>query len=131
MVSEVITLDDDTKVARIAAEKLKHGTYYLVETKAPDGYYSLEGPIKIEVNVSSTDAVTVKAFMNGKEITMPMLQRTEAGKNDWRLKVVNNSGAALPNTGGPGTLLFTVPGFFLLTFALAGILLTRRHRTIY
>lgn len=114
LVSDVVTLEDDTVVARIAVEKLKHGTYYLVETKAPDGYNSLEGPIKIEVKVDSHDTVTVEASMNGKPIAIPHLQQTEAGKNDWRLEVVNESGAVLPHTGGPGTLFLTILGGSLI-----------------
>ena len=123
----MVTLEDDTAVARIAVEKLKHGTYYLVETKAPDGYNSLEGPIKIEVKVDSHDTVTVEASMNGKPIAIPHLQQTEAGKNDWRLEVVNESGAVLPHTGGPGTLFLTILGGSLIVGG--GVLLWRRRRS--
>jgi len=128
LVTEVTVLEDGTKVSRIALEKLKHGTYYLVETLAPSGYYSLEGPIKIEVKVDTSDNVTVEASMNGEPITMPMLQQTEAGKYDWRLKVVNNSGAELPYTGGSGVGAFYVLGGILIMAA--ALLLWRKRRLV-
>ena len=40
----------------------------------------------------------------------------------------NTPGAALPESGGPGTRMFTILGSVLLAFA--GILLIRRRRTI-
>ena len=49
-------------------------------------------------------------------------------KEDKVFTVGNQPGAALPNTGGPGTWLFTVFGSFLIL--LSGALLWRRRRLI-
>ena len=43
-------------------------------------------------------------------------------------KVENEPGAALPNTGGPGTRLFTILGSIMILGA--GVLLWRRRRLI-
>ena len=42
--------------------------------------------------------------------------------------ITNEKGAALPNTGGPGTRIFTILGSMLI--CLAGALLVRRRRLI-
>lgn len=34
---------------------LEAGTYYLVETKAPDGYNKVSGPIKVMINQSTDE----------------------------------------------------------------------------
>ena len=46
----------------------------------------------------------------------------------WIVTIRNDSGVALPSTGGPGTRLFTLLGIMLI--ALTGILLWRRQRCI-
>ena len=140
LVSEVITLDDYTKVALISVEKLKPGIYYLVETDAPDGFKALDGPIKIEVtvetevttsvidgeeHVATKDTVEAQASKNGVKIEYPAFGPVKAGENDWQLKVVNESGYELPSTGGPGTHLLYFFGA-LLTVLSGVILLARR-----
>ena len=45
-----------------------------------------------------------------------------------KAQVENESGAALPSTGGPGTKMFTIFGSILVLFA--GLLLTQKHRFI-
>lgn len=79
---------------------LAYGEYYLVETKAPDGYNALREPVKFTVSANSHLAEN-------------------------RIVVTNTSGAELPETGGIGTGLFTVSGLFLIC---AAVLLARKFR---
>ena len=116
----------DSTDALIYEDVLKPGTYYLVETKAPDGYLLLEAPIKIELKeASETGTITVEASIAGKQITYPKLSKDSESGN-WKLKVTNNAGFVLPSTGGSGTRLFMIVGS-ILTLG-AGLLLWRSRR---
>ena len=76
---------------------LAAGTYYLKETKAPEGYNKLTDAIKVTITKSTT-----------------------ADENDWTLtvengtavdkivKIENSTGSILPSTGGMGTIIFAV-----------------------
>ena len=83
---------------------LANGDYYLVETKAPDGYNRLTEPHKVTVAGSSTDTAKLTATA----------------------KVANKTGAVLPSTGGMGTTVFYVLGFVLVVGA--GVLLVTKKR---
>lgn len=80
---------------------LAYGDYYLVETKAPDGYNKLRQAVKFTINATS---------------------HTDTGK----LTVQNTTGTELPETGGIGTLPFTLTGTALLLCA-AWLLLKRKN----
>ncbi|MBR1983867.1 MAG: LPXTG cell wall anchor domain-containing protein [Clostridia bacterium] len=71
-----------------------NGTYYLEETEAPDGYNKLTAPQKFIISDANLDAT-----FNGE------IYSTGSG-----VHVVNKTGSMLPETGGLGTLLFTVLG---------------------
>ncbi|HFI0137311.1 TPA: isopeptide-forming domain-containing fimbrial protein [Streptococcus suis] len=76
---------------------LNAGTYQLVETKAPDGYALLTSPINFEVGPGTwTD--------------------TSATAIDGHARV-NNKKVTIPQTGGIGTLVFTVVGLSAMVFA--------------
>ncbi len=128
--STIKTLDDGSKEAEVTTDKLKHGTYWLVETDAPDNYFDLDGPIRIDVSVQSSettgDQVIVKAYMNGTEIKNPYLITTSTGANDWVLKVENKQGYELPSAGGIGTTIFYILGSLLVIGS--GIFLVARRR---
>ncbi|WP_278568499.1 SpaH/EbpB family LPXTG-anchored major pilin [Amedibacillus dolichus] len=76
----------------ITISGLADGKYTLVETKAPDGYNKLDTPTTITITAESTD--------KGENVTV-------SGNT---VTVKNNKGSLLPETGGMGTVLFTVVG---------------------
>lgn len=92
---------------RIDIEGLKAGTYYLKETKAPDGYNLLKKIQTIEIGEDGL----IK--LNGNEITDDV-------------KVKNNSGIELPSTGGMGTTLIYLAGIVLVV--LSGYVLISKRR---
>ena len=91
-------------VYNLVINGLKAGTYWLRETKAPDGYNLLKNDIKI----------TVKNNKDGSyEISK---DDTKADNNIVIIK--NTSGSKLPETGGTGTLLLTAVGALLVAVAM-------------
>lgn len=76
----------------IIIDGLDAETYTLVETKAPDGYNKLDNPTAITIEATSNN--------NGTDVTV-------TGDT---VTVENNKGSLLPETGGMGTVLFTVVG---------------------
>lgn len=92
---------------RIDIEGLKAGTYYLKETKAPDGYNLLK---KIQIIKIGEDGSII---LNGTAITDDV-------------KVKNNSGIELPSTGGMGTTLIYLAGIVLVV--LSGYVLISKRR---
>ena len=86
---------------------LAAGTYYLKETKAPEGYNKLTDAIKVTITKSTTEDE------NGWILTV------ENGTADGKIvKVVNSTGSLLPSTGGRGTIVFAVIAA-LLVFGVA------------
>lgn len=77
---------------------LKSGTYYLKETKAPDGYNTLKDPIKIVVTGDDTGVPVIE--VRGEPVD--------------QVEVQNNKGSLLPSTGGMGTTLIYVVGSILV-----------------
>ncbi|WP_455257441.1 SpaH/EbpB family LPXTG-anchored major pilin [Peptoniphilus asaccharolyticus] len=77
---------------------IKAGTYYLKETKAPDGYNLL----------TEEKEVVLKDGSNGADTTVSMEATSE---------VENSSGVELPGTGGAGTKLFTMLGGAVILYA--------------
>jgi LPXTG-motif cell wall-anchored protein len=71
-----------------------NGTYYLEETVAPAGYNKLTARQKFIISDANLDAT-----FNGDIFS------TGSG-----VHVVNKTGSMLPETGGLGTLLFTLLG---------------------
>lgn len=91
---------------RIDIEGLKAGTYYLKETKAPDGYNLLKTIQKIEI---------------GEDGSIKLNNLTTDD-----VKVKNNSGIELPSTGGMGTTLIYLAGIVLVV--LSGYVLISKRR---
>ena len=89
--------------------------YKIVEVSSPPGFIINDNePVEFEVKagrLTETHKTGVSFSSTGNVFTIP-----------------NTPGAALPNTGGPGTRLFTILGSILILGA--GVLLWRRRRLI-
>ena len=114
------TKTDATKLVsdakgEIAVEGLDADTYYLEETKAPDGYNKLAGPVKVEISHDVTDA--------GAHMTHTLKQDTT---NVEKVGIENKSGTELPSTGGIGTTIFYVLGSILVIGAVV-LLITKKR----
>ena len=94
---------------KFTIQGLDADTYYLDETKAPDGYNILASPITIVIGDNGV--------VNGTA-------ETPQGVDE--VKVLNQTGSVLPSTGGIGTTIFYVLGTILVLGA--GVLLVTRKR---
>lgn len=94
----------------IEIQGLDSDTYYLRETKAPDGYNKIDGDI--EFKVTDEGKTTIKKNEEDKEVDS--------------VKVENNTGVKLPNTGGMGTTVFYVIGGVLVVAAVVLLFAKRR-----
>ena len=101
---------------------LAAGTYYLKETKAPDGYNTQKEDAKVEIKaVYNTDG-TLKADADGCK-----LKQDAEGKHYYQVEsIANKAGAVLPSTGGIGTTIFYVLGSILVLGA--AVLLIAKKR---
>lgn len=96
-VGDTVTTDGEGKAS---FGSLKAGTYYLKETKAPDGYVGREG--LQEVTITAQD-----------------------GKYLITYEVPNKY---VPHTGGAGTRMFTILGLAIMAGAGAAFVISRRKR---
>ena len=110
--SDVIVSGTDGKVL---VKGLDAGTYYLRETKAPDGYNKLLSDIKVEIKATyGEDAklVSYKVDYTYNGTTTPGVAITEKN-NSPEVPVENKTGAQLPSTGSKGALMVTLAGIVL------------------
>ena len=93
------------------------GTYYLQEIKAPDGYNTLDKPVKVEITATYDD--------NGN-ITTNATPNEQNNHYEVTSTITNNKGTVLPSTGGIGTTIFYVVGGLLMVGA-AILLITKKR----
>ena len=86
---------------------LAEGTYYLVETKAPDGFNKLTAPVVIKITKSS-DA----------DVNNWTVSKDNANEEDKIIDIENSTGSLLPSTGGAGVIVFAGVAI-LLVFGVA------------
>lgn len=128
-----VATDDETKIdgftsaiiqvgnARI--EGLDEGTYYLEETKAPEGYNRLTN--RIAVTLVDTE-VTENGITHKTTLSNTSDNTVTYTNNDDDVTIKNFTGSLLPSTGGMGTVMFiTVGSIMVLGF---GVLLVTKLR---
>ena len=94
----------DGKGYNLHINGLEAKDYWLVETKAPEGFNKLTAPIK--VTITKTGDAEWKVSKDGVDET------------DKIIDIENSSGSILPSTGGRGTIAFAVIAV-LLVFGVA------------
>lgn len=112
--SDVIVSGTDGKVL---VKGLDAGTYYLRETKAPDGYNKLLSDIKVEIKATYGEdgkLVSYKVDYTYNGTTTPGVAITEKN-NSPEVPVENKTGAQLPSTGSKGALMVTLAGIVLFS----------------
>lgn len=98
------------KSGKFTIQGLGAGTYYLTETKQPDGYNKLSGPVTVVIDKDGQ--VKVKNGDAYDEVT--------------QVKVENKSGTVLPSTGGAGTTMIYLVGAVLVLGS--GVVLATKRR---
>ena len=110
--SAKIVSDADGKVL---VKGLDAGTYYLRETKAPEGYNKLLSDIKVEIEATYGEngklvSYTVNYTYNENKTTGTAIVDND---NSPEVAVENKTGAQLPSTGSKGALMVTLAGIVL------------------
>ena len=99
------------EAGKVTVKGLDSDTYWLEETKAPDGYNKLASRVKVEIS--------------DKNMTTTMTGDTWT-QGDGGVQITNKTGAELPSTGGMGTTIFYIAGTVLVLGA--GVILVTRRR---
>lgn len=105
---------------------LSAGTYYLVETSAPDGYNKLADAAVLKVEDGK-----ITVWQNTESTAQPRIDTTPTDTT-YDAYITNDQGVELPNTGCPGTLLYTLGGITLMLGAtlMYGFRMRRRERRL-
>ena len=100
----------------------------LEEVIAPDGYNKLTYKVKLEVSNKSA----VISAVTDPSTTINIADETADNKLLYTFTVHNSNGVELPNSGGPGTLIYTLGGLMLILASamMYGFRLRRGERRI-
>ena len=131
---KVILIDEANHIYRVAIEAenaaeaitvtdgkatifgLGNGTYYLAETKQPEGYNKLASRVEVKVENADNKATT-EVNENDKTVYV---------EGSGGVHVINYNGTVLPTTGGLGTTLFIAIGSLVALMA-AVVLVTNKR----
>ena len=108
-----ITEVESPQDGKLTFEGLGAGTYYLTETKQPDGYNKLAKSVKIEMDTNGTIKVDGKSTLESEE-------------SKRLVEVENKTGTVLPSTGGAGTTMIYLIGAVLVLGS--GVVLATKRR---
>ena len=98
---------------------LAAGEYQLVEDQAPNGYNKLTSPI----NVTITATYKADGTLDTSNVAYSYGAENGTGTT---ITVKNNEGALLPDTGGMGTVAFTVVGVIVIALGVAWAIQRKR-----
>lgn len=87
-------------------------TYYIVETKAPDGYNKLADAVQITVGTNG-----VSAQLKNDNTAQFRIDKPTGDENAYTIYITNSTGYRLPDTGGPGTWIYYLAGGLLILAA--------------
>lgn len=85
----------DGKDYNLHLNGLAEGTYYLVETKAPDGFNKLTAPVVIKITKSKDT-----------DVNKWTISKDGSDETDKIIDIENSTGSLLPSTGGAGVIVF-------------------------
>lgn len=130
--NDVVENDKVVTKGFIGIEGLDLDKYWLIETKAPAGYNSID-PIQFTID-ASYDKTLGRAPKEGEtepkdKLTITIGAEVKNGNTETGVvdtKVINNPGKQLPSTGGIGTTIFYVLGGVMVAGAL--VLLVSKKR---
>ena len=104
-----VTSITSPKSGKFKIQGLGAGTYFLTETKQPDGYNKLAKSVKVEIKDNG------EIFVDGSTTV-----------NNGDVKVENKTGTVLPSTGGTGTtMIYLIGGALVLG---SGVVLATKRR---
>lgn len=110
--SETVTTPEDGKLSLAG---LAAGVYFVKEMTPPNGYNPIKDPIKVVIKADIAEDGSLAGHVidygdaaNGANDDKGTT--TTCGNGDHVITIVNKTGVELPETGGMGTIVFTVVG---------------------
>lgn len=100
---------------------LESGTYYLVETQAPEGYGKEKDPIKLKVQDN-------KVTVDQGGATNDFAISDDSGNQTAVITVTDPQAYNLPKTGGTGTTMIYIAGGVLVAVAVVMFVMQKRKR---
>jgi LPXTG-motif cell wall-anchored protein len=127
-----IKCDDNGKI-KITGVDL--GTYYAQETTVPTGYYAPAGRFEIELVANANDSAALDVEQTGvwsvDNADSVLIETTKTGVNPtgalFTLTLKNSKTPILPETGGMGTIAFSIIGIAMMAAA-GGFMVVRKRR---
>ena len=129
---KITTTSSSDEYGKITVRGLDVGTYYAIETTAPEGYSIKEDPIELRLTVSQAMGLNENGDAGDAEKVTDYTNTTAVDANStvignypaqWKTNeneeatILNAKGLSLPGTGGMGTTLFTFGGLVLVLVA--------------
>lgn len=103
---------DKDKPSRFTSKGLVAGTYWLVETTAPNGHVLMAEPVQFQLT------------FDGIKLLSTTVNATVAENDKFNLRVVDQTAGELPKSGGNGHMPFIVAGVLLVLIGTIGYLQT-------
>lgn len=129
MTTKVVSSADNSNKGAIIIRGLAAGTYYLKETKAPDGY-SLsdhEYVIVVAPTFENEELKECKITVDGQDL-FTITKTNVTNKVEANGVILNTKLSSLPSTGGIGTTIFTIGGCAIMIVA-AGLYFASRRKS--